>query len=131
MSASASTPAATARHLREIERSRLRALVSGDTDAAGALHSDDFQLITPVGAALSKSEYLGAIATGQISYLCWEPGPIEVRLAGTVATIRYRAELEVVFGGYRVPRAGYWHTDTYELADAGWRAVWSQATQIQ
>lgn len=119
-----------AEQIRDIERTRLASLVNGDVSAASLLHADDFQLVTPIGALLSKAEYLGAIATGQITYLYWEPGVIEVRLAESVATIRYQAELEVMFGTHHVPRARYWHTDTYELSAAGWQAVWSQATQI-
>ena len=45
--------------LREIERARLRALVAGDMAAARALHADDFQLVTPLGTAISKEQYLG------------------------------------------------------------------------
>lgn len=36
----------TEEEIREIERSRLRALVAGDIDTAQRLHADDFQLIT-------------------------------------------------------------------------------------
>lgn len=120
----------TAERIRSIERARLLSLVSVDVATAEALHSPDFQLVTPIGALLSRSEYLGAVASGQINYLHWEAGEINVRVAGPVATIRYRAELEVEFGGHHVARAGYWHTDTYELAEGNWRAVWSQATEI-
>ena len=119
-----------AEQIRDIERTRLKALVSGDLTTASLLHADDFQLVTPIGALLSKAEYLGAIATSQITYLYWEPGAIEVRLTESVATIRYMAELEVMFGAHHVSRAHYWHTDTYELSPSGWQAVWSQATQI-
>lgn len=119
-----------AEQIRDIERTRLKALVSGDVSAAGLLHADNFQLVTPIGVLLSKADYLGAIATGQIKYLYWEPGTIDVRLTERVATIRYTAELEVTFGAHHVPRAHYWHTDTYELSASGWQAVWSQATQI-
>jgi hypothetical protein len=52
--------------IREIERSRLRALVAADIATAHRLHADYFQLITPIGLALSREEYLGAIAAGQI-----------------------------------------------------------------
>lgn len=76
------------------------------------LHAPDFQLITPIGAALSKEQYLGAIATGHLKYLTWEPGPMEVRLQGPVAVIRYQAQLEVIFGGL-------------------WQVVWSQATEVR
>ncbi|MGX9899061.1 nuclear transport factor 2 family protein [Arthrobacter sp. SA17] len=117
--------------IRGVERSRLKALVDGDIQAAGPLHSSDFQLVTPIGALLNKEQYLGAIATGQITYVSWEPGPIGVRHSGSFATVRYQADLEVIFGGHRVARTGYWHTDTYELNNGEWQAVWSQATAIQ
>lgn len=120
----------TAELLRQTERDRLRSLVSADLDRARALHAPDFQLITPIGAALSKEQYLGAIAAGHIRYLTWEPADIAVRLYGPAAVIRYRAQLEVVFGGHDVPLGDYWHTDLYEQRDGQWSVVWSQATSI-
>lgn len=119
-----------AEHIRNIERARLRALVSADMIAAEPLHAPDFQLITPIGAVLSKAEYLGAVAGEHIKYLLWEPGEIAVRLSAASAVIRYRARLEVVFGGTRVPPGDYWHTDAYEVRDGQWMVVWSQATAI-
>ena len=119
-----------AESIRDIERARLRALVSADMIAAEPLHAPDFQLITPIGAILSKAEYLGAVAGGQIKYLLWEPGDIAVRLYGASTLIRYRARLEVVFGGHKVPPGDYWHTDAYECRNQQWMVVWSQATAI-
>ena len=116
--------------IREVERSRLRALIAADTAAALPLHGDDFQLITPIGIKLSREQYLGAIAIGQIKYRLWEPGDIAVRLHGSAAVIRYRSRLEVVFNGRPVPPGDYWHTDTYEKREGHWIAVWSQATAI-
>lgn len=116
--------------IRDIERARLRALVSADMIAAEPLHAPDFQLITPIGVTLSKAEYLGAVAGGQIKYLLWEPGDIAVRLYPASTLIRYRARLEVVFGGHKVPPGDYWHTDAYECRDQQWMVVWSQATAI-
>jgi hypothetical protein len=119
-----------AESIREIERARLRALVDADMVAAEPLHAPDFQLITPIGATLSKAEYLGAVAGGQIKYLLWEPGDIAVRLYAASTLIRYRARLEVVFAGHKVPPGDYWHTDAYECRDRQWMVVWSQATAI-
>lgn len=119
-----------AERIRDTERARLRALVGGDIEMARQLHAAEFQLITPIGMPLSKDDYLGAIASGQIKYLVWEPGPIAVRQCQSHAVIRYRARLEVVFGGHRVAPADYWHTDTYEHRDGQWMVVWSQATAI-
>ncbi|POH63000.1 DUF4440 domain-containing protein [Cryobacterium zongtaii] len=117
--------------IRSIEEARLRALVAGDVEAARVHHATDFQLITPIGVALSRDEYLGAIASGQINYLSWEAGPIVVRLHGDTASIRYAATLEVVFIEQHVPKSRYWHTDTYEYLDDRWQIVWSQATQVR
>jgi len=114
--------------LRSTERERLRALVTGDVERAGELHTEDFQLINPLGGALSKAEYLGGISSGQIHYLYWEPEAIAVRVYGDVAVIRYRSQLEIVVQGRHIPRQRYWHTDLYERHGVQWRAVWSHAT---
>lgn len=72
---------ADANLIRMTERQRLQALVDGDLERARQLHADDFQLINPVGASSTKEEYLGAIASGEIDYLRWEPGEFEVRVS--------------------------------------------------
>jgi hypothetical protein len=114
--------------VRSTERERLRALVTGDHQRAAQLHTDDFQLINPLGGALSKEQYLGGIRAGQIRYLYWEPEEIAVRLYGEVAAIRYRSQLEIVVQGHHIPRQRYWHTDVYERHAAQWQVAWSHAT---
>lgn len=114
--------------LRSTERERLRALVTGDVERAGQLHTEDFQLINPLGGVLSKEEYLGGISSGQIHYLYWEPEAIAVRVYGDVAVLRYRSQLEIVVQGHHIPRQRYWHTDLYERHGPQWRVVWSHAT---
>ena len=99
-------------------------------DLARQLHADDFQLINPFGDALSKEQYLGDVASGEIDYLVWEPQTIEVRLYGQVAVIRYQSQVEIVVGGQKVSLRRYWHTDSYEEHDGRWQVVWSQATEI-
>jgi len=118
--------------LRDLERIRLQALVRADMVVAGALHAEDFQLITPMGAALSKEAYLGAIAAGDMTYRTFEPdGEIAVRLAGDMAVIRYRSRLEIVADGHLTPLAHYWHTDLYQRYAGSWQITWSQATAIR
>ena len=117
--------------LRATEQARLAALVSKNLTLARTLHADDFQLITPVGIALSKAQYLGAIESGNLVYGAWDPRQIEVRLYGDAAALRYQASLEVIFGPHHMPRADHWHTDLYEKRDGAWQVVWSQATQVQ
>lgn len=112
------------------ERERLRLLVAGETGAARELHHPEFQLITPIGLALSREEYLGAIDAGMIEYRLWQPGEILVRGRGESAQLRYRARLEMAFSGHLVTAREYWHSDTYERVDGRWQTVWSQATEV-
>lgn len=130
-SAVASENQAAADTLRATERERLRALVAAHVARARQLHADDFQLINPLGGALSKDQYLGGIGSGQVDYLFWEPDSIAVRLYGDAAVIRYSSQLEIVVQGRHIPRQRYWHTDLYERREGGWQVVWSHATGIQ
>jgi Domain of unknown function (DUF4440) len=117
--------------VRAVERERLRALVDANLEVARRLHADDFQLINPLGQPLSKDEYLGAIASGQVDYIVWEPEEIVVRVHGDAAVIRYRARLQNVVRGQENPLGHFWHMDAYEKRNGRWQVVWSQATQIQ
>ena len=117
--------------LRATERERLRALATGDVERAAQLHTEDFQLINPLGGAVTKEQYLGGISSGQIHYLYWEPESIAVRLYGDVAVIRYQSQLEIVVQGRHIPRQRYWHTDLYERHGMQWQVVWSHATAAE
>jgi len=117
--------------LRAIERERLRSLVENDLETAVRLHARDFQLINPAGVALSREEYLGALASGELDYLLWEPGTIEVRRYGEAAVIRYEAQAQAVAAGQTTPLRRFWHTDVYEKRNGRWQVVWSHATLIQ
>ena len=117
--------------IRQIERSRLRALVDADMDAARALHADDFQLIYPAGVLTTKEEYLESVASGESDYRMWEPDSIEVRLYGEAAFIRYRSQLRIVLSGQDLGVVPHWHTDLYEKRGGQWQVVRSQATIIR
>jgi Domain of unknown function (DUF4440) len=117
--------------LRTIEHQRLKALVDADVATARRLHADDFQLVNPSGATLTKDEYLGQIASGALDYLVWEPGPIEVRLYGAAAVLRYSARAQAKVGQQTTSLARFWHTDVYEQRACVWQVVWSQATAVE
>ncbi len=113
--------------LPDLERRRLRALAAGDTDTAAPLHADEYQLITPSGAALSKDDYLGDVRSGRLPYRVFEPiTDIAVLGDAPVAVLRYQARISFDDG----PGFTVWHTDCYRLRDGRWQVVWSQATQI-
>jgi len=116
--------------LLETERRRLKALVDRDLVAGGQLHADDYQLITPNGAALSKRDYLDGILTGALNYQVFEAASeVSVKAYEDVGVLRYQALIEVDFpGGHDGGR--FWHTDIYERREGQWQVVWSQATRI-
>ena len=119
-------------HIRTLERQRLRALVRAEVDVAEPLHAEDFQLITPFGATLTKAEYLGGIASGEINYLVFEPdGEIAVQVYGEAVVIRYRSRLEIIVAGRHLPPGRCWHTDLYDRCAGRWQVVWSHATEIR
>ena len=117
--------------VRAVERQRLKLLVAGDVETATRLHSDDFQLINPVGRALTRAQYMQSLSSGYLDYVAWTPGPIEVRVHGPIAAIRYRSELQVTLGGKPQPLLPHWHTDVYRKTGGRWQVVWSQATEIK
>ena len=117
--------------LRSLERTRLRALVERDIELARALHSSEFQLITPRGSTYSRESYLQAVEVGKIVYLKWEAAGILVRRLGNVALLRYQAELEMPSTSGEPSSFACWHTDSYELHNGFWQVVWSQATLIR
>jgi hypothetical protein len=117
--------------LRAIERERLRSLVDADIATARRLHADDFELIYPRGGILSKEQYLGRIASGDLDYLEWEPGEIRVRMYRDSAVIRYQAHLRVSITGSPGRPVKFWHTDLYEKRKGQWQIVWSHATEVQ
>ena len=116
---------------RDLERKRLRVLVDADLDLARSLHADDYQLITPGGATISKQGYLDDTSTGDLDYLVFEPASkIAVRMYDRAAAVRYKARIEVLVSG-QLDTGLFWHTDIHELRDGRWQAVWSHATRMR
>ena len=121
-----------AARLEALERKRLQSLVEGDLETARRLHGDDYQLITPGGRSLSKAEYLEMVTSGDFTYEVFEPAsPVAVRIHDGVAIARYHASIVVRDADGDRDTGLFWHTDVWERRDAGWQAVWSQATRIR
>lgn len=115
---------------RELERARTRALVERDMPLAYELHAPDYLLVTPSGRTFTRERYLGLVADGVMAYGLWQLGEIAVRISPQMALVRYQAMLAFSSAqGLGEPFA-CWHTDSYELLDGRWQAVWSQATKI-
>lgn len=117
--------------IHHIQQERAGALLAPNIETARRIYADDFQLITPLGAVFSKNEYLGAVEAGVLRYSVIElDSPLQVRLCGDVALVRYRTQIEIEVQGQRYLRSPYWFTDAYEKRDGQWQIAWSQGTGI-
>jgi hypothetical protein len=120
-----------AQALRAVERARLRALVDANMPVVEALHADDFQVVPPPGFPLTREEYVGSVASGDIDYLEFKPiSPIEVHLYGQAAVLTYMSHIDIVVSGIGHVAHDAWHTYLYERRAGRWQAVWEQATAI-
>jgi len=108
-----------------LEIERTQAIVARDMAAVERLHAPEYELITPTGRVFNRERYLALIAAEPF-YAAWEHGTMAVRLAWHMAIVRYPAVISFPSG--RQVRC--WHTDSYELRDSQWQAVWSQATEL-
>ncbi len=113
--------------LPDLERRRLRALLTADIETAEPLHAENYRLVTPNGSDMTKDDYLGAIGSGQLRYRVFEAvSDIAVLGDAPVAVLRYQARISFD------DRPGMlcWHTDCYRQHEGRWQVVWSQATRI-
>jgi hypothetical protein len=94
--------------IRGTERERLRALRERDINAAELLHAEDFELITPDGARLTKDPNLDRVRTGVLRHLRWEPDDIRVHLYDGCAAIRYTSTIEAIDDGEHFGPNRYW-----------------------
>jgi Domain of unknown function (DUF4440) len=91
-------------------------LLSHDLDTARKLHSDDFELINPLGETSSKEAYIDSGTA--FEYKVWKPiSPIRVRVHGDSAVIRYESEIEL-----HGMRGHYCHTDSTRSATGSGRS---------
>ena len=117
--------------LRTLEARRIQAILTRDMPLLWQFHSPDYQLITPSGRTFSRERYLGDIESNTLRYLRWEAGDMAVRGSTPMAIIRYQVTLELDSSNGTGAPFLCWHTDSYELRDGVWQAVWSQATAVK
>ena len=53
-----------------------------------------------------------------LDYLIWEADPIQLRLHGDAAVVRYQARAQATFAGRKTALGRFWHTDSTRSAAA-------------
>jgi hypothetical protein len=117
--------------LRQIEKTRLQALVDADVDVAGSLIASDFELINPLGEVISRDATLGGVRSGALDFLSdTVTSQIRVRLHGNTAVLRYRHTIDIVVTGIGHLTHPAWTTALYERRRGNWQIVWEQTGAI-
>jgi HAMP domain-containing protein len=120
-----------AERLRQIEQTRLQALVDADVAVAGPLHASDFELINPLGEVLTRDDLLGAVGSGAIDFLSNEvTSEFRVRRHGNTAVLRYQHTIDIVVAGIGHLTHPAWTTALYERRNSHWQIVWEQTGAI-
>jgi hypothetical protein len=120
-----------AERLRQIEKTRLKALVDANVAVAGPLIANDFELINPLGEVLTRSDLLGNVGSGALDFVSdTVTSQVRVRLHGDAATLRYRHTISVALAQVGHLTHPAWTTALYERRKGNWQIVWEQTGAI-
>src|ERR1022692_384520 len=127
----ASPSAFIADYIRDVEKSRIHALVTRNVELLWKLHASDYQLITPTGRTFSRERYLREIDRETCGTLNGKPVLWTSERVSKWPSFDIKPHLSLIRGDGQGTPFQCWHTDSYELKDEVWQAVWSQATAIR
>jgi hypothetical protein len=112
----------TSAEILAVEKSRTVALEQSDLNTVDKLLADDLTYVHASGKVDSKTSFLDALRSGDLRYLSWEPGDLQVRLLTNTAvltgTYHVRAidqrmqadplDVQIIVLGVYAKRAGRW-----------------------
>jgi len=116
--------------LREIDRTRFRAMVENDLEHLAALLSEDLVYVHTDGIVESKPEFLARLRSGSLRYRSIEPTDVRVRTFGNAAIVTGRSQMAVTNGGVDREFA-IRYTAVYAVRVNRWQLVSWQSTRIQ
>jgi hypothetical protein len=112
----------TSAEILAVEKSRTVALEQSDLNTVDKLLADDLTYVHASGKVDTKTSFLEALRSGDLRYLSWEPGDLQVRLLSNSAvltgTYHVRAidqrmqsdplDVQIIVLGVYAKRAGRW-----------------------
>jgi uncharacterized protein (TIGR02246 family) len=120
----------SAERIREIDRTRFRAMVENDLEKLAALLADDLVYVHSDGNVESKPEFLQRLRTGSLRYRSIQPADVRVRTYDNVAVVTGRSQMAATGGGSdREFEVRY--TAVYTASADRWQLVSWQSTRIQ
>jgi hypothetical protein len=105
----------------------MQAMVDGDAVALGACLSESYELTHMTGYLQQRTEWLGAVSSGQMTYHSIEDGTVSVRLDHGAPELTARSHTDATIWGVRSTwRLQLRTTFVYECAT--WKAAKTHAT---
>src|SRR5215831_11109385 len=114
--------------VRQVHRSRLQALVSGDVNKLDKILADDLIYVSPIGKLQTKTEIVSDLKSGALRVSSIEQGEPRVRVYGDAAVVVYLTTSKFSDNGKEYNneiRA----TSVYVRRDGRWQLVSQQLTR--
>ena len=114
----------------ELEMNWGQTIVTNDAAAIGKFMTDDWCLINPDGSIMERSQFLGAIVSGDVTHDLMEADDWRVRVHGNTAVVTAQARSRGKYKG----RAFSTHersTSVYTKIDGRWQCVLTQLTAMK
>ena len=129
----AKKPAASggaAEALKQLERDWGAAQMTEDLERLGQILADDWVSVGPDGKKTTKAEFVNNVKTGKSKLEAFEPGPMDVKLIGSVAVVQGSDKETSSFDGKNTSGNYVW-MDVFVLRAGKWQAVRSQAALVK
>jgi len=118
--------------IRQLDASRIDALLKNDLKALEALFAEDMVYVHSAGKIDSKKPYLASLAAGNLTYLSirYDPTPGVLVAGREAAVVTGRATIEFKTKAGQLNKRVLTTTTVYARGPAGWKVVSHQATPV-
>jgi hypothetical protein len=116
--------------LRTPERDWGAAQMTEDLERLGQILADDWAGIGSDGNKTTKAEFLDDVKTGKSKLEAFEPGPMDVKVIGSVAVVQGSDKETSSFDGKNTSGKYVW-MDVFVLRAGKWQAVRSQSALVK
>ncbi len=113
----------------QLEKQRLEAMTSADTDALALILADELTYTHTSAAQDTKQSLIQAIQSGTLKYESIATDDVSVRVYGDTAVVTGSAKLTVVARGQQ-NSFGLRFTDVYAKQEERWQMVAWQSTRL-
>lgn len=118
----------TKQEIIDIEKDRMRAMVSGDLETLDSVLSADLTYVHTSAALDTKASILDGIKSGRLRYTVMDASEVSVKVYGEAAVITGLANVEVSVSG-RDLKFELKFTNVYINGTQGWQMVAWQSTR--